>query len=164
MSYPGKKVCSGGVTVKINFSINNSSKSIEINPSETLYDVLNRCGISSVKKACGTSSCGICTVLLDGKPIPSCSYLAAKIDGHKITSIEGVPEEAELLGDLMNGEGAVQCGFCTPGFLLTVIAMKKELISPDIQQIKNYLVGNLCRCTGYEGQLRAVKRYMEVDR
>ena len=149
--------------MKINFIINNSSKSIEINPGETLYEVLNRCGISSVKKACGTSSCGVCTVLLDGKPIPSCSYLAAKADGHEITTIEGVQKEAERLGELMNGEGAVQCGFCTPGFLLTVIAMKKELILPDKQQIKNYLVGNLCRCTGYEGQLRAVTRYMEVD-
>lgn len=164
MSYLGKKVCSGGVTVKINFSVNNSSKSMEINPSETLYEVLNRCGISSVKKACGTSSCGTCTVLLDGKPIPSCSYLAAKVDRHQITTIEGVLEEADILGELMNGEGAVQCGFCTPGFLLTVIAMKKELINPNKQQIKNYLVGNLCRCTGYEGQLRAVKRYMEVER
>ena len=147
--------------MKINFSINHSSKSMEINPSDTLYEVLNKCGISSVKKACGTSSCGICTVLLDDKPIPSCSYLAAKVDGHEITTIEGVLEEAEQLGALMNGEGAVQCGFCTPGFLLTVIAMKKELIHPNIQQIKNYLVGNLCRCTGYEGQLRAVKGYME---
>ena len=156
-------MCSGGAAVKINFSINNSSKSMEINPSETLYEVLIRCGFSSVKKACGTSSCGICTVLLDGKPIPSCSYLAAKVDQHNITTIEGVQEEADILGDLMNGEGAVQCGFCTPGFLLTIIAMKKELVNPDTQQIKNYLVGNLCRCTGYEGQLRAIKKYMEVD-
>lgn len=148
--------------MKINFDINNSSKNIEINPSETLYEVLKRCGISSVKKACGTSSCGICTVLLDGKPIPSCSYLAAKVDGHSITTIEGVQIEAGILGDFMNVEGAIQCGFCAPGFLLTVIAMKKELIKPNKQQIKNYLVGNLCRCTGYEGQLRAVERYMEV--
>jgi aerobic carbon-monoxide dehydrogenase small subunit len=163
MSYLSKKMRSGGVTVKISFSINGLCKSVEIDPGETLYEVLYRSGISSVKKACGTSSCGTCTVLLDSKPIPSCSYLAAKADGHKITTIEGVLEEAVQLGNLMNGEGAVQCGFCTPGFLLTVIAMKKELIKPNKQQIKNYLVGNLCRCTGYEGQLRAVERYMEVD-
>jgi aerobic carbon-monoxide dehydrogenase small subunit len=154
---------SGGVTVKISFSINGLCKSVEIDPGETLYEVLNRSGILSVKKACGTSSCGTCTVLLDSKPISSCSYLAAKVDGREITTIEGVLEEAERLGNLLNGEGAVQCGFCTPGFLLTVIAMKKELIKPNKQQIKNYLVGNLCRCTGYEGQLRAVERYMEVD-
>jgi carbon-monoxide dehydrogenase small subunit len=164
MPYLGKKMCSGGITVKIEININNNSKCIEINPSETLYEVLHRCGVTSVKKACGTSSCGICTVLLDGRPIPSCSFLAAKADGHHITTIEGVQEEANSLGALMNGEGAVQCGFCTPGFLLTVIAMKKELSNPDEQQIKNYLVGNLCRCTGYEGQLRAVKRYMGVSK
>jgi carbon-monoxide dehydrogenase small subunit len=155
---------SGGVTVKIEFSINNNTQCVEINPSETLYEVLHRCGFTSVKKACGTSSCGICTVLLDGSPIPSCSFLAAKAEGHSITTIEGVQEEANILGELMNVEGAVQCGFCTPGFLITVIAMKKELKNPDEQQIKNYLVGNLCRCTGYEGQLRAVKRYMGVSK
>lgn len=150
--------------MKINFSINNSSKEMEISPSETLYEVLKRCGISSVKKACGTSNCGVCTVLLGGKPIPSCSYLAAKVEGHNITTIEGVQHEADVLGELINLEGAVQCGFCTPGFLLTVIAMKKELINPTGQEIKNYLVGNLCRCTGYEGQTRAVKAYMEVSK
>ncbi|MDF2532777.1 MAG: xdhC [Clostridia bacterium] len=150
--------------MKLNFSINDVSKVFEINPSETLYEVLNKCGMSSVKRGCGTSNCGVCTVLLDGKPIPSCSYLAAKVEGHNITTIEGVQDEADILGELMNGEGAVQCGFCTPGFLLTVIAMKKELINPTDQQIKDYLVGNLCRCTGYEGQQRAIRRYMEVGK
>lgn len=158
----GKKMCTGGVKVKVNFNINNVSTCMEIEPSETLYEVLKRCGISSVKKACGTSNCGVCTVLLNEKPIPSCSYLAAKVDGHSITTIEGMQEEADVLGELMNEEGAVQCGFCAPGFLLTVIAMKKELVKPTEQEIKSYLVGNLCRCTGYEGQMRAIRRYMEV--
>lgn len=149
--------------MKIGFTLNKVSKSIDIMPDELLYEVLKKCGISSVKKSCGTSSCGVCTVLLDGKPIPSCSYLAAKIDGHEITTIEGEHKEAEILGSLMNQEGAIQCGFCTPGFMLTVIAMKRELKNPSEQEIKNYLVSNLCRCSGYEGQLRAVKVYMGVS-
>lgn len=149
--------------MKIILTINSTTRYIEIQPGEMLYDVLKRCGISSVKKACGTANCGVCTVLLDEKPIPSCSYLAARADGHNITTIEGVANEAEIIGNLMNEEGTVQCGFCTPGFLLTVIAMKRELHNPTDEQIKNYLLGNLCRCSGYEGQLRAVKRYMEVS-
>lgn len=148
--------------MKINFLLNGVNKAIDIEPGDVLYKVLKACGISSVKKSCGTSSCGVCTVLLDGKPIPSCSYLAAKIHGHHITTIEGVQEEADQLGSLMNEEGAVQCGFCTPGFLLTAIAMKRELQNPTVEEMKNYLVGNLCRCSGYEGQMRAVRRYMEV--
>lgn len=148
--------------MRICLNINNVAQEIDIMPGEVLYDVLKRCGISSVKKSCGTSNCGVCTVLLDGRPVPSCSYLAAKAEGCSITTIEGVMEEADVVGSLMNKEGAVQCGFCTPGFVLTVIAMKRELKSPTVEEIKNYLAGNLCRCSGYEGQLRAVKRYMEV--
>jgi carbon-monoxide dehydrogenase small subunit len=149
--------------MKISFKVNNISKNIDIMPGELLYDVLKRCGISSLRKSCGTASCGVCTVLLDGKPIPSCSYLAAKAEGHEITTIEGEQKEADTLGRLMNQEGAIQCGFCTPGFMLTVIAMKRELRNPNEQEIKDYLVSNLCRCSGYEGQLRAVKAYMGVS-
>lgn len=159
----GKALCNGGAGVRINLTINSINRDVDILPGEALYDVLKKCGISSVKKSCGTSNCGVCTVLVDGKPIPSCSYLAAKADGHIVTTIEGVQEEADIVGSYMNEEGAVQCGFCTPGFLLTAIAMKRDLHNPTEQEIKNYLVGNLCRCSGYEGQLRAVKRYMEVS-
>ncbi|TDT63663.1 (2Fe-2S)-binding protein [Fonticella tunisiensis] len=149
--------------MKINLKINNINRDIDVEPGEVLYDVLRRCGFTSIKKACGTSSCGVCTVLLDGMPVPSCSYLAVKADGHNITTIEGIKEEADRIGKFMVEEGAVQCGFCSPGFLLTVIAMEREIENPDSQGIKNYLAGNLCRCSGYEGQLRAVKKYMGVS-
>jgi len=149
--------------MRITLTINNLKRDVEIAPGEVLYDVLKKCGISSVKKGCGTANCGVCTVLLNGRPIPSCSYLAVRADGHCITTIEGVEEEADNIGSLMNEEGAVQCGFCTPGFLLTAIAMKRELNNPTEEEIKSYLLGNLCRCSGYEGQMRAVKRYMEVS-
>lgn len=149
--------------MKLELELNGTNRNMEIAPGETLYEVLKKWGIVSVKKSCGTGNCGVCTVLLDGRPIPSCSYLAAKAEGHQVTTIEGISEEAEALGVLLNEEGAVQCGFCTPGFVLTVIAMKKELTEPTVEEIKNYLAANLCRCSGYEGQLRAVKRYMEVS-
>jgi aerobic carbon-monoxide dehydrogenase small subunit len=163
MQSPSEAMHYGGVTVRITLNINNRYRDAEIAPGESLYDVLKSCGISSVKKSCGTANCGVCTVLLDGRPIPSCSYLAVRADGHNITTIEGIQEEADIVGSIMNEEGAVQCGFCTPGFLLTVIAMKRELKDPTKEEIKNYLVGNLCRCSGYEGQLRAVNKYMEVS-
>lgn len=149
--------------MKINFKINNTPKSVEIEPGDMLYDVLRKLGFLSVKNACDTGSCGVCTVLLDGDPVLSCSYLAAKADGHSITTAEGVQEEAEKIGTCMNEEGAVQCGFCTPGFVLTVISMKDHLKNPTDDEIKNYLVGNLCRCSGYEVQTRAIKKYLGVS-
>ena len=99
---------------------------------------------------------------MDEKPILSCSMLAARIDGKKIVTLEGLQKEAEEFGDFLANEGAEQCGFCNPGFIMNVIAMLRELEEPDEEQIKEYLAGNLCRCTGYMGQLRAIQKYMEV--
>lgn len=149
--------------MKINLRVNKESVDIDIKPDDTLYDVLNRMGYKSVKKSCGIGCCGACTVLLDGEPIPSCSYLAVKARNHDVTTIEGVHDEAEKIGRIMVKEGAVQCGYCNPGFVLTVVAMKNELCCPCDDDIKNYLSGNLCRCSGYSGQLRAVKEYLGVS-
>lgn len=146
--------------MRIDINVNGLERNIQIEESDVLYDVLRKLGYTSVRKSCDTGSCGTCTVLLDGKPVPSCSYLAAKANNHKITTIEGVKEEAEKFNKYMVDEGAVQCGFCVPGFVLTVLAMKEELKNPSIEEVKGYLVGNLCRCTGYEGQLRAIKKYL----
>lgn len=148
--------------MKVKLRINNVERLVEIEPGEMLCDTLRKSGCLSVKKSCDTGACGVCTVLLDGKPIPSCSYLAVKADGHTITTVEGVKEEAERLGKIMNEGGAVQCGFCTPGFVLTVISMKDNLKNPTEDDIKHYLVGNLCRCSGYQAQMRAVKKYLGV--
>nr|MDA3846421.1 2Fe-2S iron-sulfur cluster-binding protein [Vallitaleaceae bacterium] len=112
---------------------------------------------------CDSSSCGVCTVLLDGKPIASCSYLTVKADGHSVTTVEGIAEEASLLADYFGHEGADQCGFCNPGLALTVYAMKNELVNPTDDDIRDYMVGNLCRCTGYIAQHEAIKKYMEVS-
>ena len=116
----------------------------------------------SVKKACETSCCGLCTVWLEDKPILSCSILSLRIHGKKITTIEGVPKEAEEFARVLTAEGAEQCGFCSPGFIMNVLAMKNELVNPSEEEIIHYLTGNLCRCSGYMGQLRAVKTYLGV--
>ncbi|HDQ14318.1 MAG TPA: (2Fe-2S)-binding protein [Sediminispirochaeta sp.] len=149
--------------MKINLKINNEEKSLEIRPGDMLVDVLRSAGYTEVKKGCDTGSCGVCTVLLDGAPVLSCSYLAAMADGKEITTIAGVRKEAEEFSEYLVNEGADQCGFCAPGFSLTVLAMKKEIPNPNEDDIKHYLAGNLCRCSGYEGQLRAIKKYLEAS-
>lgn len=146
----------------INVHINGTKKSFDIKPDEFLVEVLRRYGYLSVKKACDTGSCGVCSVLLDGKPVLSCSYFAARADNKNITTIEGISDTEKKLGELLVDEGVDQCGYCSPGLILTVIAMKKELKNPTKKDISQYLTGNLCRCTGYVGQLRAIMKYMEV--
>jgi carbon-monoxide dehydrogenase small subunit len=100
---------------------------------------------------------------VDGDPTLSCSLLSIKANGKNITTIEGVQQEAEIFAKVLVSEGAEQCGFCSPGFIMTVLAMKKRLNDPNEEDIIHYLTGNLCRCTGYMGQLRAVKKYLGVD-
>ena len=146
----------------INLTVNNKKVDFDIKPYEYLVEVLRRYGYLSVKKACDTGSCGVCTVLIDGKPILSCSYYAIRANNKAITTIEGISEEGKKLGELLVEEGVDQCGYCSPGLILTVIAMKKELINPTEKEVSQYLTGNLCRCTGYVGQLRAIMKYMEV--
>lgn len=149
--------------MNITLRINGSDSCVDIRPGETLYNVLKMSGVSSVKKSCGSGCCGSCTVLVDGKPVPSCIYLAVRAEGHSIITAEGVLQEVKKLAVFLNSEGTVQCGYCSPGFALTVIAMKNELNKPSDDEIKDYLEGNLCRCSGYEGQMRAVKKYLGVS-
>ncbi len=147
----------------ISVTVNGQKKDLSILPGDMLGDVLRAAGFTEVKKGCDTGTCGVCTVLLDGVPIPSCSFLAARADGHAVTTVRGVEKEAAQLSDFLVAEGADQCGFCAPGFALTVLAMKTELSSPSDKEISHYLAGNLCRCSGYEGQLRAIKKYLEAS-
>lgn len=148
--------------MKINLTINNEIKKLEIEYDEFLVDTLRKYGYLSVKKGCDTGSCGLCTIWLDNKPVLSCSTLSVRADGKSITTIEGIQEEASEFARFLVKEGAEQCGFCSPGFIMTVLAMKRELDNPTEDDIIHYLTGNLCRCTGYVGQLRAVKKYMGV--
>lgn len=157
-----KKSHNGGITVQIEVILNNKKVNFEIEKDEFLADTLRKNGILSIRKGCDTTCCGLCTVWIEGKPTLSCSTLAIRVHGKNITTIEGVKEESEKFAEILVSEGAEQCGFCSPGFIMTVIAMKNELKNPTEEEIVHYLTGNLCRCTGYMGQLRAVKKYLGV--
>lgn len=144
----------------ITVTVNGKKYIDEIAPDLVLLDYLRQKGCYSVKQGCETSNCGLCTVHLDGKPILSCSYLAARADGHSVTTLEGLQEEAAEFGAFLADQGGEQCGFCSPGFIMNVLAMVRELNDPTEAEIQEYLSGNLCRCTGYQSQLRAVKNYL----
>ena len=143
-------------------SINNKTVSREVAPDMMLLDFLRSQGCYSFKCGCETTNCGLCTVWMNGKPVLSCAVPALRAGGCEITTLEGVREEAEEFGRFLAGEGAEQCGFCSPGFIMNVLAMKRELSNPDDREIREYLAGNLCRCTGYAGQMRAVRKYLEA--
>lgn len=132
-----------------------------IEPDLLLIDFVNMHKCASVRRGCETSNCGLCTVLMDGTPVLSCSMLAARADGHEIYTLEGLQDEAmEFIGFIAD-QGADQCGFCNPGFVMNTIALLRENPDPTDEEIKQYLAGNLCRCTGYEGQLRGIRAFLD---
>ena len=131
----------------------------EIEPDLPLLDFLRANGCYSVKRGCETSNCGLCTVFMNDKPVLSCSILAARADGSSVTTLEGLQEEAKEFVAFIADQGAEQCGFCNPGFVMNAIALFRENPQPDENEIKEYLSGNLCRCSGYEGQLRGILKH-----
>lgn len=148
--------------MKISLMINEKEYITHVKPEGMLIDVLRHLGFNSVKRGCDSSSCGLCTVWIEGKPILSCGYLALRALGKNITTIEGLQDEAKKFGTFLAEEGGDQCGFCNPGFIMNVIALKRENRKFTDHEIKTYLMGNLCRCTGYESQMRAIQKYLEV--
>ena len=139
--------------MQINLMLNGVRVSDDVAPDTLLIDFVRRHGCLSVKRGCETSNCGLCTVFLDDKPVLSCSVLVARADGHKVTTLEGLQEEAAEFGAFIADQGAEQCGFCNPGFI-------RENPYPSAEEIKEYLSGNLCRCSGYEGQLRGILNFL----
>ena len=147
--------------MKIELWLNGKKLEEEICPDLLLIDFVRAHGCSSVKRGCETSNCGLCTVFMDGKPVLSCSMLTARAAGHRIETLEGLKEEAKEFGTFIANQGAEQCGFCNPGMIMNAIALFRENPDPTEEEIKEYLAGNLCRCSGYEGQLRGILDFIE---
>ena len=148
----------------LNIELNGKKIKQEVAPDMLLIDFLHERGCKSVKRGCETSNCGLCTVFVEDKPVLSCSMLALRVDGKKVTTLEGLQEEAEAFGAYVADEGAEQCGFCNPGFMMNAIAMFRENPDPTDEEIREYLAGNLCRCSGYEGQMRGIKAYLKYKK
>ena len=144
----------------IQFTLNHKEVSAEISPDTVLYDLVRSLGCASVKCGCETSNCGLCTVFLDDVPVLSCSVLAARVDGRSVTTLEGLQQEAAEFGAFIADQGAEQCGFCNPGFIMNALALFRQNPDPGEDEIKEYLAGNLCRCSGYEGQLRGIQNFL----
>lgn len=148
--------------MEITINVNGQSYTTVININEMLLDTLRRLGFKSVKRGCDTTSCGICSVIVDGKLVPSCSYYAHRADGKTILTVEGIQEEAREIAKYLTAEGAEQCGFCSPGLIMAIHAMTSEIEAPSLEGVKRYLAGNMCRCSGYAGQHRGILKYLEV--
>ena len=146
----------------VELEVHGKLRKLDIEPEEYLVDSLRKLGNLSVKRGCDTGCCGRCSIWIDKKPTLSCATLTVRALNKEITTIEGLEKEASEFAEILVNEGAEQCGFCSTGFIMTVLAMKEELNNPTEEEIIHYLTGNLCRCTGYMGQLRAIKRYLGV--
>ena len=150
--------------MEITVLLNGKKRTVDVEADTVLFDLLRRLGCASVKCGCETSACGLCTVLLDDKPVLSCSVLAVRTDGRKIDTLEGLQDEASAFVGFIADQGAEQCGFCNPGFVMNTIALLRENPDPTDDQIRQYLAGNLCRCSGYEGQTRGIRAFLEAKK
>jgi aerobic-type carbon monoxide dehydrogenase small subunit (CoxS/CutS family) len=147
------------VKVPVTLNVNGIAYELELDPSMTLLlAVRDAVGLTGAKEGCDDSECGACMMLLDGKPVNSCSYLAVQADGREVTTVEGLADGGELspLQRAFLEHGGVQCGFCTPGMLISAAALLESTPGPSEEEVRIALSGNLCRCTGYDGIVKAV--------
>ena len=149
---------------KLNLSVNGDPVSLAVEPHLTLLEVLrDTLGLTGTKEGCGAGNCGACTVLLDGEPVNSCLLLAAEADGSQVITVEGLANDGDLhpVQEALVAHGGLQCGFCTPGVILSSVALLKRNPRPTEADIRAALAGNLCRCTGYDKIVRAVQAAAE---
>lgn len=150
--------------MKLLFTLNGRPAEVSVSPDTPLLDLLRTLGMRSVKCGCENTVCGLCTVFLDEKPVLSCAVPAARVMGHSVTTLEGLTKEAEEFIGFIADQGADQCGFCNPGYVMNTIALLRENPDPTDDEIRTYLAGNLCRCSGYEGQLRGIRAFLDAKK
>ncbi len=148
--------------MQINFTLNGKDIHLEIEPGETLLEIIRkRLGEIGTKKGCGVGECGACTVLVEGRPVDSCIYLGIWVNGNDVRTVEGLAAKDGNLSEMQEAyieDGAVQCGFCTPGFLMSATAMKENGRKYTREEVKRALSGNFCRCTGYKKIIEATEK------
>ena len=145
---------------QVSITVNGVEHILELEPRELLVYVLReRLGLTGTNVGCDTSSCGACTVLLDGESVKSCTLLGVQADAHEITTIEGLATNGTMhpVQEAFHMQHGLQCGYCTPGFIMAVISLLDETPNPSEEEIRHALEGNLCRCTGYQNIVRAVQ-------
>ena len=146
-------------TLPVSFTLNGKLQELEIEPNEFLLDVIReRLGLTGAKRSCDVQVCGACTLLVDGKPVSGCTTLAFEVDGRSVLTIEGLANNGQLhpLQEAFIEHGGFQCGFCTPGMILAAKALLDENPSPTEDELKHYMHGNICRCTGYKKIIESI--------
>jgi carbon-monoxide dehydrogenase small subunit len=157
-------------TILVSFILNGRPQEIEVEPHELLLDVVReRLGLTGAKRSCDVQVCGACTVLVDGRPISACTTLALEVRGCRVLTIEGMAEDGKLhpLQEAFIDHGGFQCGFCTPGMILAAKALLDENPNPSEEELKHFMHGNICRCTGYKKiieSIMAAAKLMRGDR
>ncbi len=154
------------MTVSISFQLNGVSTTLDVPDSQLLSDALRQNGSTGTHIGCDTSQCGACVVHVDGKSVKSCTMLAAQVDGKSVTTIEGLAASSEMhpMQEAFKTHHALQCGFCTPGMVMSAVDLVNNYPEPDEGQIREWLEGNICRCTGYHNIVKAVKHGAEMMR
>ena len=144
----------------VKITLNGKVVTDSVDADMVLLDFCRNHRCYSVKRGCESGNCGLCTVLLDGKPVLSCSTPVGRANGRKVDTLEGLQEEAKAFTNFFAAQGADQCGFCNPGYIVNIVALLRENPDPTDEEILEYLSGNLCRCTGYQSQLRSLRNYL----
>ena len=146
-------------TISVSFVLNGRLQEIDVEPHELLLDVIReRLGLTGVKRSCDVQVCGACTLLVDGRPVSACTTLAFEIRGKSVLTIEGLAENGKLhpLQECFIEHGGFQCGFCTPGMILAAKALLDENPDPTLDELKHFMHGNICRCTGYKKIIESI--------
>jgi carbon-monoxide dehydrogenase small subunit len=163
ITFPCRKELAVG---QVSITVNGAEHVLELEPRELLVYVLReRLGLTGTNVGCDTSSCGACTVLLDGESVKSCTLLGVQVDGHEITTIEGLATNGTMhpVQEAFHEQHGLQCGYCTPGFIMAAVSLLEETPKPTEEEIRHALEGNLCRCTGYHNIVRAVQTAAGVE-